>query len=142
MNSLGRPASADRSYGSQRVDLSLARVDRSDNASDLGVKRFFWNQMTRAKRAGTWFRLCRRERAMYGLALRLDVKFQSYDLLKALVSVLKNLRDSCEGGYAAIMKGTRLARSFSEAAVSWGNERAREWRDDRAYIRFLAVTLK
>jgi hypothetical protein len=142
MNSLGRPASADRSCGSQRVDLSLARVDRSDNASDLGVKRFFWNQMTRAKRAGTWFRLCRRERAMYGLALRLDVKFQSYDLLKALVSVLKNLRDSCEGGYAAIMKGTRLARSFSEAAVSWGNERAREWRDDRAYIRFLAVTLK
>ena len=79
---------------------------------------------------------------MYGLALRLDVKFQSYDLLKALVSVLKNLRDSCEGGYAAIMKGTRLARSFSEAAVSWGNERAREWRNDMAYIRFLAMALK
>jgi len=79
---------------------------------------------------------------MYGLALRLEVKFQSYDLLKALVSVLKNLRDSCEGGYAALAKGTRLARSFSEAAVSWGNELARGWRDDRAYIRFLAATLK
>ena len=79
---------------------------------------------------------------MYGLALRLDVKFQSYELLKALVSVLKNLRDSCDRGYAALMKGMRLARGFSEAAVSWGNERACEWRDDRAYIRFLAVTLK
>jgi len=142
MKFLGRPASADRSYGSQRADLSLAKVNPSDATTILGVKRFFWNQMTRAKRAGTWFRLCRRERAMYGLALRLDVKFRSYDLLKALVSVLKNLRDSCDGGYVALMRGTRLAWSFSEAAVSWGNERAREWRDDRAYIRFLAVMLK
>jgi hypothetical protein len=98
--------------------------------------------MTRAKRAGTWFRLCRRERTMYGLALRLDVKFRSHDLLKALVSVLKNLRDSCDGSYAALMEGTRLAWSFSEAAVSWGNERAREWRNDMAYIRFLAMALK
>jgi hypothetical protein len=98
--------------------------------------------MARAKRAGTWFRLCRRERVMYGLALRLDVKFRSHDLLKALVSVLKNLRDSCDGGYAALMRGRGLAWSFSEAAVSWGNERAREWRNDPAYIRFLAAALK
>ena len=142
MQFLGRPASADRSYGSQRVDLSLTKVDPSNTTSGLGVKRFFWNQMTRAKRAGTWFRLCRRERAMYGLALRLDVKFQSHDLLKALVSVLKNLRDSCDRGYVALMKGTRLAWNFSEAAVTWGNERAREWRNDRTYIKFLAVMLK
>ncbi len=68
MQSLGRPASADRSCGSQRAGPSLAGADPSDTASGLGVKRFFWNQMARAKRAGTWFRLCRRERAMYGLA--------------------------------------------------------------------------
>ena len=79
---------------------------------------------------------------MYGLAMRLGVKFQSYDLLKALVSVLKNLRDSCDGGYATLMKGTQLAWRFSEAAVSRGNGRAREWRDDRAYIRFLAAMLE
>jgi hypothetical protein len=61
MQSLGRPASADRSCGSRRVDASCARVDRSNTTSDLGEKRFFLIQMTRAKRAGTWFRLCRRE---------------------------------------------------------------------------------
>ena len=97
--------------------------------------------MIRAKRAGTWFRLSRQERILYSLAMRIDVKFRSYELLKALVSVLKNLRDACDRGYGALMKGMGLAWAFSEAAVSWGNESAREWKRDQHYIRFLARVL-
>jgi hypothetical protein len=75
------------------------------------------------------------------LALRLDVSLQSRDLLKALVSVLKNLRESCDAGYIAMMKGLRFAWGFSEAAVAWGNESAREWRRDKQYIRFLSIVI-
>jgi hypothetical protein len=94
--------------------------------------------MLRAKRAGTWFRLPKAKRGMYSLALRLDVKLTSHDLLKALVSVLKLLRQTCDTVGRALMKATQMAWAFSEAAVRWGNELAREWRNDLTYVRYLA----
>ena len=95
--------------------------------------------MIRAKRAGTWFRLPREQRGFYSLAMRLDVKLQSHDLLRALVSVLRNLRRTCERVGAALVRAIQVAWAFSEAAVGWGNASAREWRNDLGFIRFLAI---
>ena len=95
--------------------------------------------MIRAKRAGTWFRLRRRERGMFELAMRLNVKLQSRDLLRALVSVLKDLRQTCDPVGGALVMGMRLAWALSESAVRWGNESARAWRNDLSYVRFLAM---
>ena len=97
--------------------------------------------MIKAKRAGTWFRLCRRERGLFELAMRLGVRFQSHDLLRALVSVLKNLKQTFDAGFMALMKATRIAWAFSEAAVRGGYREARRWRNDQDYIRFLANIL-
>jgi hypothetical protein len=76
---------------------------------------------------------------MFELAMRLDVKLQSHDLLKALVSVLRNLRERFDQGFGALMRATRIAWAFSEAAVRAGNEAAKGWRSDLGYIRFLAI---
>ena len=95
--------------------------------------------MIRAKRAGTWFRLPREQRGLYSLAMRLQVRLRSHDLLRALVSVLRDLRQVCDRIGAAFVRAIRLAWSISEAAVGWGNARAREWRNDFGYIRFLAL---
>ena len=97
--------------------------------------------MTRAKRAGTWFRLPRLQKSLYGLAMRLDVKLQSHELLKALVSVLKALRETCDRAGVAFVRATRLAWAISGAAERWGNVKAREWRSDLSFIRYLAITL-
>ena len=98
--------------------------------------------MIRAKRAGTWFRLLRRERKMYELAMRLDVKLQSQDLLRALVSVLKSLRQTCDRAGAAFVRAMRQAWAISDSAVQWGNAEAREWRNDLNFVRFLAINLE
>ena len=95
--------------------------------------------MLRAKRAGTWFRLPRQERGMFELAMRLDVKLRSHDLLKALVSVLRNLRERSDRSFGAFLRATKIAWAFSEAAVRSGNEAAREWRSNLDYIRFLQM---
>jgi hypothetical protein len=116
-----------------------ARFIRTPNNTSNGIKKLLLTQMVKAKRAGSWFRLSRRERGLYTLALRLEVKFQSHDLLKALVSVLKSLRDTCDRGYIGLMRAMRVAWAFSEAAVAWGNLGARQWRSDMRYIRFLAI---
>ena len=97
--------------------------------------------MVIARRAGAWFRLPRRERGMYELAMRLNVKLMSHDLLKALVSVLRNLRDITDKGFGIIMRATKIAWGFSETAFKAGNKEAREWRNDRGYISYLASSL-
>ena len=94
--------------------------------------------MIRAKRAGTWFGLTKTQRSLYSLAMRLEVKLQSHELLKALLSVLKALRQTIDRQGTAFIRAMQLAWVFSERAVEWGNKEAREWRNDLGYIRFLA----
>ena len=119
--------------------------NRSTDASpdsNNGTKKLLLREMIKAKRAGTWFKLPRLQRSLYSLAMRLDVKLQSRELLRALVSVLKALRQTCDKAGIAFVGAMRLAWAYSEAAVGWGNAKAREWRNDGNYIRFLASGLE
>ncbi len=101
------------------------------------VRRTLANQMAKSKRNGSWFRLNRMERGILSLSLRLKVTFESAALAKALVSVLRRLADLGDAVYAQLITGTRLAWSFSDAAVSWGHQGARAWKHDRSYALFL-----
>ena len=105
------------------------------------LREFFKREMHAAKRNGSWFRLGSVERGVYSLAVRLDVKLESAMLLRALVGVLKKLKEMGDGAYAVLMEGMRLAWAFSEAAVSWGNEAAKGWRSDASYASFLGKFL-
>ena len=98
--------------------------------------------MVRAKRAGAWFGLSRTQRGLYTLAMRLDIKLESFELLRALVSVLKCLRETCTRAGVGFVRAMSLAWAMSEAAVTWGNAKAHEWRNDRNYIRFLEISLE
>ena len=101
------------------------------------LKNFFKREMLAAKRSGSWFRLGRVERGVYSLAMRLDVRLESAMLLRALVGALKKMKEMGDAAYAALMGGMRLAWAFSDAAVSWGNTSARQWRSDRGYAEYL-----
>jgi hypothetical protein len=93
--------------------------------------------MIRSKRLGYWFRLGMPERSLYSLALQLPVKFKSIVLVRALVSILKELKQCGDRTYNTLMRGSEAAWMFSIAAVSWGNAQAQGWRNDHAYIVFL-----
>jgi hypothetical protein len=71
------------------------------------------------------------------LSIRLDVKFTSFDLLKAITSALKKLEEYGDTLFSRMQKGLRLAWAFSEFAVRAGNASAKEWRRDRSYIEYL-----
>ena len=66
----------------------------------------------------------------------MDVKRKSPELPTAL-GVLKRLKGLGDRTYLVMANGARLAWKFSEAAVSWGNPAAKEWRDDLEYARYL-----
>jgi len=111
---------------------SLADKDASEY-----IRLFVKKQMLLSKRLGSWFRLNLQERSIIDLALTLKVKFRSIDLMRAIVSILKKLRETGRSFNIKLLRGSRLALAFSEAAVSWGNRAARRWRSDRSYIDFL-----
>ncbi len=97
--------------------------------------------MLKAKRRGAWFSLDRREKSILYLSVRLKLKFESLDLLRAVASILKKLQQQGETVYAWLQRGTKLAWAFSEFAVSCGNVTARSWRNDRGYAIYLGKVL-
>ena len=94
-----------------------------------------------SKRRGAWFSLDRSEKSIVYLAIRLDVKFSSLDLLRALTSILKKLEQHGETLFSWLQRGTRIAWAFSEFAASAGNKSAVAWRNDRSYALFLGGVL-
>ena len=97
--------------------------------------------MRKARRNGHWFRLSGTERGLFSLATRLRIEFRSFDLMRAMVAVLKKLKELGDRAYSRLMRGMKLAWAFSEAAVGWGNKEAHLWRNDRDYILFLGSVL-
>ena len=113
-----------------------SQEDASDAASNW-LRSYLKRQMTVAKRRGCWFRLEKRERSMFSLALRLKASFRGYNLLKAMVGVLKKLMDVSDMVYSRLMRGVKVAWAFSTFAVECGNRRAKEWRNDLGYVMYL-----
>jgi len=105
------------------------------------MKNHIKQTMLRAKRRGAWFSLDRREKSILYLSVRLQLRFESLELLRSLASILKKLEEQGETMLAWLHRGTMLAWSFSEFAVSCGNRGAKAWRNDRSYALFLGRVL-
>ena len=115
----------------------------SDSAAQLTFAQRIRNHIKRtmqsAKRGGAWFSLDRKEKSILYLSVRLQLKFESLDLLRSLASILKKLEERGESLYACLQRGMRIAWRFSEFAVSCGNIAAKGWRNDRAYAVYLGL---
>ena len=124
---------------SQKRPAPLMRCIYTDDprAFPLRIKNHLRKAITTSKRRGAWFSLNRTERSILYLATRLELKFSSLDLLRALTSILKKLEQHGETLYAWLQRGIKLAWAFSEFAVASGNKSARSWRNDRSYALYL-----
>ena len=117
-------------------DIPETQQDASDAASKW-LHRYLKRQMTVSKRTGGWFRLEKRERSMFSLALRLKASFKGFQLLKAMVAVLRKLMEASDRAHGRLVRGLRLAWAFSAFAAEWGNARAKVWRNDLEYANYL-----
>jgi len=109
----------------------------SQSTFSARIKRHLKKVLVTSKRRGAWFSLDRKEKSIIYLSLRLDVKFESLQLLRSLASILKKLEQQGETVYAWLQRGTKLAWAFSEFAVSCGHKSATAWRNDRAFALYL-----
>jgi len=121
----------------------LASYDGSPASdSTQRIKHLISSAIRSSKRHGTWFRLTSPERAICTLAVSLDVKFKSIQLMRTLVSILRKMKDAGSSIHALFARGREMALFYSETAVGWGNTNARAWRHDAGYIRFLDIMFR
>jgi|SRR5579863_222033 len=106
------------------------------------IKSHLKKVMVTSKRRGAWFSLDRKEKSILYLSVKLNIKFESLDLLRALASILKKLEQQGETMYAWLQRGSKLAWAFSEFAVRCGNKAAIGWRNDRAYALYLGSIMR
>jgi len=110
-------------------------TDSSEKSSP--TRRMLASLMVKAKRNGSWFRLTRLERGLFSLAININAKFESVSLVRAIVSVLRKLKEYSDPLLAFVLRGTEMARAFSHAAAKWGHTEASSWVHDRSYLAFL-----
>ncbi len=132
-SSLPRPAPTRHFLSSS----STKAHNGSDSQFASKIRALLKSTITKSRRGGYWFGLSQTERSLFSLAANLRIKFESVTLLRALVSILRKLKGMGDERYQQLRRGARMAWLFSEAAVSWGNQLARNWRNDREYILFL-----
>jgi hypothetical protein len=109
----------------------------ASKAASERIRSLIKKQVLESKRHGTWFRLSVQERSMLELVLKVKVSFKSGELMRAILSVMRRLQQVSSQSFVYLLRGSALARAFSDAAVSWGNEAARSWGTDEVYVDFL-----
>ena len=124
-------------YARHRGRRSSERATDPYRNTSVPIRMILASEMAKAKRNGGWFRLTRLERGVFSLALHVQARFESLPLVRAIVSVLKKLKEVSHPLYERILRGMEIANAFSEAATQWGNPAAKFWKNDRAYALFL-----
>ncbi len=116
---------------------SLTQPATNQDSFSKKVSKILRKTIASAKRRGAWFSLDSKEKGLLSLAANLDLKFTSFDLLRAIAKVVKRLQERGDTLLSRIQKGIQLAWAFSEFAVACGNASARDWRHDRAFAEYL-----
>jgi hypothetical protein len=95
-----------------------------------------------ALRRGVWFRTLNRvERGIIDLTVRYVDCIKSLKLAKVVTAIIEKLQLTMETTADKMVRtvGLPLARKISNIAVSWGNQLAKLWAEDRAFARFLVM---
>ena len=101
------------------------------------------NAVLRVKKSRRWFQVNPLTKAFIKAftIMRLD-HIKSILLMKTIIKTIKELKQIASREYKLVEVGVREAWKLSELASSWGHKKAREWRNNKAYIILQALTLQ
>ena len=95
----------------------------------------------KAKRLGVWKRIRRIERGILSLSSSLRITFKSVNLLKAIVTILKEIKQLISFTYKNYILGQKTAYKIARYAAENGYQQAAEWAKDINYIVWWGVFL-
>ena len=117
--------------------LAKTPVKCSTKTSELpGLRR-------RALRKGLWFKILSSvERGLVNLTIKYVKEPRSPMLISALSEIVTRIVEAVKSTYLFVLEsiGRPIAAQRVTAALSWGNRQSRDWLNDRAFWRFLALS--
>ena len=96
----------------------------------------------KAMRAGVWFKaLPRIDRVLVDLTIKVAGTVRSFTLAEKVLTVIRKLESVMESKFlrAVREKGFPVARKLGLIAQKWGNTKAKNWKSDIGFARYLAV---
>lgn len=114
----------------------------ADRSSSVLTRDALQKLKCKAMRSGVWFKaLTRLDRALVDLTIKVADIVRSSSLAKSLLVVAGKLDGLLENRFKNTLRavGFPLAEKISALAEKWGNISAGKWREDLAFVRFLAV---
>ena len=116
------------------IKLSKDSVEDEVVQSSQKIRDAIVRNMRKAKRSGLWYRIGRIERGILELSCRVDVKFRSMNLLRAIVKVVKELAQMGSFAYQNYNRGLKVACKMAKFAAENGYEEALSWMKERHYV--------
>ena len=97
----------------------------------------------RVRRARKWFLVDPLTRAFVKACMIMRLaRVKSILLMKAIIKAIKELRQIASQEYRLVEIGLPEAWRLSDLASSWGHKKAREWKNNKAYIILQALTIQ
>jgi hypothetical protein len=95
------------------------------------------------RRARKWFLVDPLTRAFVKACMIMRLaRVKSILLMKAIIKAIKELKRIASQEYRLVEIGLPEAWRLSDLASSWGHKKAREWRNNKAYIILQALTIQ
>jgi hypothetical protein len=95
------------------------------------------------RRARKWFLVDPLTRAFVKACMIMRLaRVRNILLMKAIIKAIKELRRIASQEYRLVEIGLPEAWRLSDLASSWGHKKAREWRNNKAYIILQTLTLQ
>ena len=95
--------------------------------------------ITKAKRSGVWRKLEKIDRGLLSLSSKLEIRFRSMDLLRAITRIVKQIAELTSFMYSNYILGIKAAYRIAEYAVNCGYREAAEWLNDRNFTIYWGI---
>ena len=130
-------------------ESKITRQDNRRNEHDIGlflsasekIKNNLAKIIIKAKRSGVWRKLEEISRSLLSLSSKLEIRFRSISLLRAIVKIVKEIAELSSFTYSNYMLGIKMAYRLAEYAVNCGYKEAAEWLNDRNFTIFLGISI-
>ena len=116
------------------MDDSLIGEDVVLESSSQKLKNMIKKVVVKAKRTGIWWTLSKVEQGILSLSSKLEIRFKSMSLLRAIVGIIRRIFQLTSFTQKHYLLGLNLAYRMVKYAVSVGYAQAKGWLKDRAYI--------
>ncbi len=87
----------------------------------------------KARRSGAWRKLEKMDRSLLLLSSKLEIRFRSMELLRAITRIVKEITELTSFAYRNYLLGIKSAYRLAKYAVSCGYMEAALWSSDRSF---------